>query len=149
MKKIVSKFGILLASSLAVVAIAANANAQDANLMRTHIPFAFLAGEQMMPAGDYMVRINSTHQVADLSPLQTTDVRRVALKPASSRRPARTGEEGVLTFVKYGDKYVLRGIWPHGGAMGEEVRTSKAEIELAKTVGAGTPAASETSLFVR
>jgi hypothetical protein len=148
MKTLISKVGFLAAAGLMAVTFTATASAQDANLMRFHVPFAFLAGNQTMPAGDYVLKVDPRFNLVDILPSRGTKVYRVALKQDFVRRPHQAAEGGLLTFAKYGDKLVLRGVWANGKPEGHEVQTSKAEIELARSTG-GSPAGAEGSVMVR
>jgi hypothetical protein len=147
MKTLVSKLGLLTAAGLMAATFVTTAAAQTTNLMRVHIPFAFLAGEHTLPAGDYMLKLDSGFNMVDIMPMQGTRTQRVMLQPQFVQRPKGASERGLLTFAKYGDRLVLRGIWTGGDREGHVVRTSKAEVELAHSTG-GTPAA-ESSVMIR
>jgi hypothetical protein len=148
MKTLVSKLGLLTAAGLMAATFVTTAAAQITSLMRVHIPFAFLAGERTLPAGDYMLKLDSGFNMVDIVPMQGTRTQRVLLQPQFVKRPNGAGERGILTFAKYGDRLVLRGIWTGGDREGHVVKTSKAEIELARNTG-GTPVAEESSVMIR
>ena len=48
---------MLMGIGAAVFALAASAGAQT-SILRMEIPFQFIAGDQVMPAGQYVVRID-------------------------------------------------------------------------------------------
>jgi hypothetical protein len=148
MKTLVSKLGLLAAAGLMASTFVTTAAAQTSNLMRVHIPFAFLAGNQTLPAGDYMMKIDSGFNLLDILPMQGTRTHRVLLQSQFVRRPKGANNGGLLTFAKYGERLVLRGIWTGGDREGRVLKTSKAEIELARGTG-GTPAAAESSVMIR
>ena len=148
MKILTSKLGLLAATGLMAAMFVTTASAQQPNLMRVQIPFAFLAGDRTMPAGDYMVKFEPNFNLVDLVPMQGTTTLRVLMKMGFVRRPKDAGQLGLLTFAKYGDRLVLRGVWASGDREGHEVKTSKAEIELARSAGA-TPGAADNTVMIQ
>jgi hypothetical protein len=75
-----------------------------------NIPFEFIVGSKVLPAGSYVVRIDNESGVVEIcedgiycesvvtSPVEATQV------PANAE----------LAFRKYGDQYFLSQIWPRG-----------------------------------
>ena len=118
MKILSSKLGLLAATGLMAAMFVTTASAQQPNLMRVQIPFAFLAGDRTMPAGDYMVKFEPNFNLVDLVPMQGTTTLRVLMKMGFVRRPKDAGQLGLLTFAKYGDRLVLRGVWASGDREG-------------------------------
>lgn len=143
MKTLISKLGLIAAAGLMATTIATTASAQDRNLMRVNIPFAFLAGERTLPAGDYLFRLDPQFGLVDIHPMGNNAIYRVQLRGGFVSRQSSGHEGGLLTFAKYGSRLALRGVWANGEHEGHEVKTSKAEIELARATG-GVPAESVT-----
>ncbi len=138
MKTLSFKLGLIAAAGLLATTMAATANAQDRHLMRVNVPFAFLAGDRTLPAGDYLFRLDPQFDLVDIHPIAENAIYRVQLKGAFVSRQRTGSEGGLLTFAKYGNRLVLRGVWANGEHEGHEVKTSKAEIELARATGGGS-----------
>ena len=107
------------------------AQAQSIRL-KANIPFAFRAGEKLMPAGEYHVQTLSNGVVvrilgpdADNSVMFTT----VGISH-------RIGEDrdAKLIFNKYGEDYVLSEMWWPEQQDGRKPLPSKTEDETAKNV---------------
>ena len=143
MKNIVTKSGVFIAASLAILAMAAPARAEG-NRMRLDIPFSFLAGEQRLPAGAYCVKFDRAFQALDLIPLKETTTCRVRVHNGRATRKADANRT-VLAFRKYGETYVLRSLFVPNETESYDLKTSKTEIELAKAAAA-LPAGGETTI---
>jgi hypothetical protein len=149
MKLLSSKLGIIATAALLSSALAWTAHAQASHLLRVHVPFAFLAGDQTLPAGDYLVKVDPRLNVIDLLPRENNEIHRLLLRHDFVKRPASNLDDGLLTFAKYGNQFVLRGVWTDGAAEGHEVVPSKAEIELSKNTGGAPTAGAEVMLESR
>ena len=132
MKNVISKMSVLIAVSLVVLS-ATPANAQT-SLMRVDIPFAFLAGNEVHPAGAYVFKVDSNFRLVDFRALDGRATYRIQL---AGGLPSKAGQavKGSLRFNCYGDTYALSGIWSYGAEQGYKVKPSKAESELARTWG--------------
>lgn len=105
-------------------------NAQNAPL-RVDVPFAFAAGRQAMPAGEYSV---SRSELTNLITLQSTDRRSAAMVIGYASQSKRPSEISKLVFHKYGEKYFLNAVWVQGSLTGTAVAPSKTEREhIART----------------
>jgi len=126
---------IYIASLVLVVLVAISAQAQSRSnqQLRFHVPFAFNAGNKVLPAGDYRVTIvnpSSDHSVLRItssdgksSMIQTTDVEGWASSKAK------------LSFRHYGDRYFLAQVWMAGEATGLVAPTAKSEKTLRQQLG--------------
>lgn len=97
---------------------------------RFHIPFQFLMGNQVLPAGDYNVKIDTANKRIELTSWNGS-----AAVCLSANTPVRTTSEaeiGKLVFHKFGNVTVLREMWRSGARSGHELTVSKAEREMAK-----------------
>lgn len=149
MKLLTSKVGLFAAAALFAATFTATAQAQDRHLFRVNVPFTFVAGDQSMPAGNYMVRLDPKFNTLDLTPTAGTGIRRVMLKGDFAHRPGKTREGGLLTFAKYGDTMVLHGVWADGALEGHEVVRSKTEVALARSVAPSSASESDTTVEIR
>ena len=126
------KLRTALTIAIAAVALAASANAQNGNGMRMDIPFAFLAGNEVLPAGSYTVRVDDGFNRILLEPQTNGPVRAVPVASGITERKQSDAWLGVLRFQKYGERWVLRAAFRPGRADGYYVMPSKAEKELAR-----------------
>jgi hypothetical protein len=133
MKKIISEAGVLLVAGLAVLSAAMPARAET--LMRVNIPFEFLAGERIHPAGDYFVLVNSDYRFVELRPSKSAHAEWVALNGRYVPRQGVDPMKGFLRFERYGSTYAMRAVGIPNAEAGMAVKPSKIEKELAKSNG--------------
>ncbi len=120
---------ITVAMTLALL-FAAPVFAQS-SVIRVDVPFAFIAGSQWLPAGEYRVSIDTDHMLSCVAALDNTTRFVVRILPGESRRPGGKLEEGLLRFEKYGARYVLAGIWRPGFNEGNSIARPRPLKELA------------------
>jgi len=122
----------LLRSFLAVFALffgVSAAHAQESGLQAA-IPFNFVAGNKVLPAGHYTLRNwgNSSNVIA----LRDSDepIGAFSITSACSlREPAKNSK---LVFHRIGNEYFLYQIWVEGENTGREFPMSKLEVLMAK-----------------
>jgi hypothetical protein len=132
--KLLSRIAFPAAVALAVLATGALSGAQPFH-MRVQVPFSFLAGDQMHPAGAYSVSVDQDFKSMSL---RAADDARADLLPLGFTPVERRGSDpgrAFLRFQKLGDSYVLRGVWGSGMNLGYQTRVSARERELAKRSG--------------
>jgi hypothetical protein len=120
---------ISLFAGLLAVLCAIPARAQIANQVKFEAPFAFYAGNALMPAGSYTVRPDDTDD--DLIVIQSADDSHAAFlecMPRSKNTPAKKTE---VTFKKYGDSEFLSRVSIEGQE-GVKVLPSRAQKNAAK-----------------
>ncbi len=125
MKNVIAVVALMLAGCVVL-------SAATPYQMRAHIPFAFLAGEHVNPAGDYWVEVNADFQCISLRPVQSTEERRVRFNGKQVARSGRDRSKGFLRFEQYGATYTLRAVGAPEAPAGFGVKPSNAEKELAK-----------------
>lgn len=96
--------------------------------VQANVPFAFVAGDQTIPAGKCLVRVEGLSKGA-LSIVNTEAKASsyVVPSPTESLAPA---EKTVLVFHKYGSTYFLSRIQRSGSTEGYQLRETKVEKEL-------------------
>ena len=107
--------------------MAAPAAYAQISLMRVEVPFQFLAGGKVLPAGLYRVALDTATQRMELRMLDRADG--IYLSARTTNRPEAWGQNQ-LSFHKYGNTYFLRQVVTAGRT--SELPPSAAEIELAK-----------------
>jgi hypothetical protein len=136
--KINSMMKMMVASAVCVFAFMGIANAE---MMRANVPFEFRVGETVLPAGEYLVNVNTMEQRITL---QTPEGQTEAfLFGGKTNWPANEGA-GVLVFNRYGNTHFLSALKAPSGSVAYKMGKSKAEREMAKAqngqqvaVGAG------------
>ncbi len=121
-------------------AIMAAAASETAALVK--IPFAFHAGNQLMPAGEYRVEMPTFGNLATGAMVKITSLDyRLCMHLFSQPGFDRTaGDVRNVTFSKVGDQYFFAGV--QIGVLGAEVSKSNSErmLERELATGAGEPA---------
>lgn len=123
MKKAMFRIGLMLA--LAFLAAAQFVRAQEPVV--ANIPFAFVAGNTPLPAGEYRVQ-----KVSDGSPallIRCTaggPAIMVVTRPASVNAPQQKSK---LIFRRHANRYFLGQVWSAGSASGRELPKSAKEKE--------------------
>ncbi len=125
MKNVIAVVALILAGCVVL-------SAATPSQMRAHVPFAFLAGEHVNPAGDYWVEVNSDFRYVSLRPVDSTEEQRVGFNGKQVTRSGRDRSKGFLRFEQYGATYTLHAVGIPEGAAGFGVKPSNAEKELAK-----------------
>ena len=123
--KTFTMFGLLL------MLTAISVSAQSERSKTTTIPFDFIVGQKILPAGEYTVRPNRKDS-ANVWLLQSRDGHASTLFTTMPVQASKTQEEAKLVFHKYGEQYFLSQIWTLGDATGRELMTRRLEREVAK-----------------
>ena len=115
----------LLRTSIVAALAATAAFAQDSALLKATVPFAFIAGKQVLPAGQYTV---DQGPAAGVLMIRSADGGRTAIvlaQPASSAAPHAAS----LVFHRYGSTCFLSEVWSPGNG-GSELPPTRREREL-------------------
>jgi len=105
------------------------AQAQE-NGVKANVPFDFVVGNQVLPAGEYLVTPQGSAGQAIL--IRSTDSKSAAMTVTFSCASANPSKDTKLVFHALGGRYFLSQIWAQGYSQGRELRKSSAEIEMAK-----------------
>jgi len=120
-------------SLIAVVFTVAPAYAQyqTSGSTRFNIPFAFLAGEQALPAGEYFVKLDGFHRAVLQCRLSNCGA--AVLIAFNTDKPATANaEKGTLLFEQYGDLYALHAVRLTYGRDWNQLVLSHRAVEAAK-----------------
>lgn len=94
--------------------------------MIVDVPFNFVASQQTMPAGHYIVKNSGDAQIRLLTPGSSG----IYVPTHAAVRSVSDGSK--LVFHRYGDTYFLAAVWISGSTSGRELSRSPAERELAR-----------------
>src|SRR5690242_1387690 len=119
---------------VALVAVNTQAQSRTRQQLRFHAPFAFNAGNDVLPAGDYRVTI--------VNPSSDHSVLRITSSDGKSSTMIRTIDvegwataKAKLSFRRYADHYFLATVWMAGESTGLATPTSKIEKTLRQQLG--------------
>ena len=96
--------------------------------MTVTVPFAFAAGDKLMPPGDYTVQVNVERESVVLLGEGHKPLMLLTIRKESRSAPQR----GKLVFQRYGTSFFLAEIWSQDNATGETLAPSAREKELAR-----------------
>jgi len=121
--RLISKLAV--AGTLLAVVLVSAAAAQG---LRASVPFAFRAGDSVLPAGDYTVTIDrSSHRLA----VYGADGNLRCHLPILTGAEFDASKPAALFFHQYGDTYFFSAVKPTSGADGFVLTASRTERELA------------------
>ena len=116
-----------LALLIAMVLVASGVlNAQSTQPINFLAPYAFAAGDQVLPAGEYIVRVPSVTGVLSISSKDGGQRAFVSTVPIEKLIPATKFK---LIFHRYGTQYYLSEIWAPGYRTGRILIPNTMEME--------------------
>lgn len=123
MKRIVRT--MLIATAVAVLAIPGFA---QSSTVRANIPFEFTVADATMPAGDYSITCDLSHQMVSV---QNQNGDRTTFRLANLIEDNAGLGAPKLVFTQSGGHYFLSQVWS-GDSQGYQLRPGRIETELAK-----------------
>jgi hypothetical protein len=132
------KKNLLTLAMSAALLMSAAAHAQTTQLNVT-VPFEFIAGNTVLPAGDYDVHSTgpwggqalSIQNVTALS-IQNVTSRAGTFLLSTWSQVAKTSESNKLVFYRYGEKYFLAEVWTMNTNIGRKLPLNQRQTELAR-----------------
>ncbi len=103
-----------------------------AQVVSVNVPFAFRAGDTLLPAGKYVIQTNHANNSIVIQG-ERQDARIRVATFASEKLDAPTA--GTLVFHRYGENYFLWQVWNANYVQGRELPKSAAEKEVARAGG--------------
>ena len=117
------------ALGLLLVASAVQAQADG---VKADIPFDFVVGKQMLPAGEYTVINQGPVNQAIL--IRSDEGKTAVLSLTQSCSSLNPSAKTKLVFHTMAGRYFLYQIWTEGNSSGRQLPKSKAEVELANNI---------------
>lgn len=105
------------------------ASAQFPEPLKFRTPFDFVVGDQLAPAGEYIVRVVSGRMLLSFT---STDGKVNAIIPSLPSQKTETETRFRLVFHRYGVHYYISEIWTPGERTGRVMVQHPSELELAK-----------------
>jgi hypothetical protein len=129
MKRVLTVLAVL---SVLVVASAIATATISMNALRVYIPFAFHAGDQLMPAGEYRIELPRDSNIATGSLLRIMSLDAFYCQNLLSRttKGVTTDSDWHVTFSKVGGQYFLSRV--RNSEMGAELSKTREEKLLAR-----------------
>jgi hypothetical protein len=109
----------------------APASAQT-DVSQYNVPFSFVAGNEVIPAGHYRVTVDTNFYLCRLEPTGSTGIHVIRLVPGATARKIGKSSAGVMQFAKLDGQYFFTGIWKTGEVSGHETLASRRFNQLAK-----------------
>jgi hypothetical protein len=122
-------FKVLVMSGLLVLLVGGMVYAQAEPRIIANVPFAFIAGNRTLPAGEYTIDRPSSNE-PDLLLIRSADRHVAFFLNAENVEGKKTPNKTELVFNEIGDKYFLSQIWMAGEDTGREIPKPRAEREL-------------------
>ena len=117
---------LMIVTAFAIVSLTA-ANAQTTG--RFDIPFQFVAGQTILPAGDYRVKVEAGSAWMQIVNADGKAALQVLAVPAQAKAAPATGS---LEFQRNGDTYVLTAVRVRNSNRGLQLPAKQVARELAK-----------------
>jgi hypothetical protein len=114
----------------AALGMSATAFAQTTQL-KVAVPFEFITGDTVLPAGNYDVESIDTWGGKALS-IHNVTSNAGTLLLSNSCQLAKTSDSNKLVFYRYGQRYFLAEIWTAGTNIGRKMSLNQRQSELAR-----------------
>jgi hypothetical protein len=99
--------------------------------MLVNIPFAFVAGNATLPAGEY--RVERLHGNSAVVLIRCSDTSAAAVVLSNATQAKETPTQSKLIFKRYDNRYFLSQVWSAGSIRGRELLKSRAEKEITQS----------------
>jgi hypothetical protein len=110
--------------------------AQAEEPMLVSIPFAFVAGNETLPAGEY--RVEKLHGNSEVVLIRCTDACGTVMVLSNASQAKETQTQSKLIFNHYGNRYFLSQVWSAGSIRGRQIPPSRREKEALQAATTGT-----------
>jgi hypothetical protein len=124
------KQSFLMAGFLVLSSMAATQVARAQETLVVNIPFAFVAGNATLPAGEY--RVQNWGLTSSVLLIQCSDPSESAMVITNAARAKELQSESKLVFNRYGKRYFLSQVWTAGSISGRQLLKSPREKEMAQ-----------------
>lgn len=99
--------------------------------LKVTVPFSFMTGDTLLPAGDYFVSALNGNQIVTLRQLNGNAVANVYVRVTEK---SVSGQDGYLSFQRYGTENYLRDIYSSYSSAGLTVPKSSKEKKMATEI---------------
>ena len=99
-------------------------------LMTVNVPFSFAAGDQFLPAGEYLVLTVTPERSIRIA---STDGKHTAVVNTLPNYANAPSQNSRLVFHRYGNEYFLTQVWTAGQNVARNPLSSKAAMQIASS----------------
>ena len=131
------KRGLVMTGLLVLSILAATRVARAQQLMVVDIPFAFVAGQTTLPAGEYYVDTSSNNSALLLTHRGNPNASAIVLTMTAPTIEPHSDSK--LLFHRYGNRYFLSQCWMAGASSSRQLRKSEREKEIALVASIPAP----------
>jgi hypothetical protein len=121
----------LLAIALSLPLLLSAAGQAQTTQLKVTVPFEFIAGDTVLPAGDYDVQSTGPWGGKALS-IHNVTSNAGTLLLSNSCQLAKTSDSNKLVFYRYGQKYFLAEVWTVNTLIGRKMPLDQRQTELAR-----------------
>jgi hypothetical protein len=121
----------VMAGLLVFASMVATQVARADEPMLVNIPFAFVAGNVTLPAGEY--RVEKLHGNSAVVLIRCSDASAAAVVLSNAAQATEIQTHSKLIFKRYDSRYFLSQVWRAGSTSGRELMKSRAEEEITKS----------------
>jgi hypothetical protein len=124
------KHAFVTATLFVLSVIVAAQVAQAGEPMLVNIPFAFVAGDATLPAGEY--RVETLEQNSAVLLIHCWDARLATFVVTNPAQAKELQSQSKLVFNRYDNRYFLSQVWKAGSNRGRQLSKSPKEKEMAQ-----------------
>jgi len=121
---------------IGLAAVTAVVSSGQSNRVETNIPFDFVVGDKVLPAGQYTMK--GLGAVGQAILISQKDSKSSIIRLTNELQPKTENTQARLVFRRYGQHYFLAEVWSGGDSVGRRLMRSRQERaierELAATV---------------
>jgi hypothetical protein len=128
---------LVMASLLMLCSLAATQVVRAQEPLSVNIPFAFVAGETTLPAGEYRVQKMDRNNALML--IRCNEPRTAIMVVTNATQSGKQQEQSKLVFHKYGEHYFLSQVWNAGFSSGRELLKTQREREISLSAKQESP----------
>jgi hypothetical protein len=110
--------------------LAVSAAQAQGTRVKADIPFDFVVGNRVLPAGEYMLA--SEGATNQLIVIRSSDNKTAILSLANSCSYSKPSETSKLVFHHLAGRYFLSQVWQEGNSEGRQLPKSRIEVQMAK-----------------
>lgn len=115
---------LTLILTLAFVTAVVSANAQTPSYIKANVPFQFVIGDRMLPAGNYTVKGMTI--TSDAIQVRNEDGNTSAMRLTNTMEARASQQQAKMVFHRYGNQYYLAEVWD-GVSNGRQLLSSSTE----------------------
>ena len=123
------KRAFVMATLFVLTMLVAARVAQAEEPMLVNIPFAFVAGNATLPAGEY--RVQKLERNAGILLINSSDSSAAVMLVTNPAQASEPQTKSKLVFNRYDNRYFLSQVWTAGSSRGRQLLKSPREKEVA------------------